>query len=319
MISINPFLSSPRERRAGTRTRTISTLLEGIARHSFAHDPNEAESFRRSLEDIGEEIAAADDDESASLLAAAAIRRLSERTEAAERDVASRRHELETVLALVSDCLISIGQVDGKLSVELREIERDIPASRDAAEAAAVRARLTRCLDGIRALVLRRNQEAMLSSQVHSKDEIDVLTGLPDSRKAAEAITAAWDRREDYSAAVFGVRRLDNINARYGFQAGDEMLQVMSTHVTEVFGAMCLLFRWRGPYLFALLDKHSTDFGIVPQLKRLDYTNLQRTLSVRDREVMLSISIASKLVPLEASSVEDMIRVLDEVTTTRLR
>jgi len=317
LISLNPFLKSPGEQPVDG-PRAVSTLLDGIALYSFGHNPAEVEAFRQSLREIGDEIALAGD-ESASVLAASAVRMLKEHLEAVERHFAARHQEMETALALVSGCLIAIGDVDGKLSQELRESQRDVSAARNAGDAEAARTRLSLCLEGIRRYVLRRSQGTPLSSQIRSKDEIDALTGLPDSRQAVEAIITAWDLRDDYNAVAFAVRRLDTINARYGFQAGDEMLQVMSNHVKEIFADKCLLFRWRGPYLLALTDKHSTELAILPQLKRLAYTNIQRTLSVRDREVLLSISIACKLVPLEAPSIEEMIQALDELTTMGLR
>ncbi len=304
--------------RAEALNRVISLLFQGIALYSFSFDTVEFEIFQRAMRKLREEIAAVDDEDSALILAGSAIRTLEEHSSASETAITARQDEMEAALALVSDSLLKVGHISEALALELKESERDVASARKPEDAATARARLSRCLEEIRISVLRRNEGALLCSQIYQDNEIDALTGLPDSRKAIDAISAAWDRRDHYNAAVFGVRRFDTINARYGFKAGDEVLRVMSSSLADVFQDH-LFFRWRGPYLLALIDKTSSESVVAPELKRLAAARLQHTIALKDREVMLTISIAWKLVPLEAKSIEDMIHQLDELTTIRLR
>jgi GGDEF domain-containing protein len=319
MLSINPFLQTPRDHRIDSLNRVISVLLQGLALHSFSHDEAEFDVFQRALRKLREEISRVDDDDSALILAGSAIRILEEHRGAAERSVAARQNELEAAMALISDSLLQVGHVSEALTLELKESERDIAAARQPAELASARARLAKCLEEIRLRAMRRNDSALVSARTYSDNEIDAVTGLPDSRQAMDALTAAWDQREDFQAAVFAVRRLDMINARYGFRAGDEVLRVSSDHVAGLFGEHSLLFRWRGPFLFALIDKRSEASRVVQELQRLASTRLQHTLAVKDREVMLSISMVWTLVALDAKNIEEMVRTLDDLTTMQLR
>ena len=319
MLSINPFLQTPRDRRIDSLNRIISVLLQGISLHSFCYDEVEFGRFQRSLRKLRVEVELVDDDDSAMILAGSAIRTLEEHSAALEKTIASRQNDLEAAMALLSDSLLTVSSVGETLALELKESERDIALARQPGDAVVARERLTRCLEDIRIRVLRRNDAAPLSSQTYAENEIDAVTGLPDSRKAVDAIVAAWDRRDEYLAAVFAVRRLDAINTRFGFQAGDEVLRAISDQLATVFARNHVLFRWRGPYLVALIDRKSAESRVTPELQRLASTRLQHTLAMKDREVLLSVSLVWALVPLQAKSIDDMVRSLDELTTIRLR
>ncbi len=319
MLSINPFLHAPRERREDARSRVISILLQGIALHSFSHDEGEFEVFQGALHKLRDEIPKVGDEDSVLLLAGSAIRTLEDHTASTERAVAARQDEMAAAMALISDALLKISMVNETLGVELKESERDIAMARRPGDLRSARARLSKCLEEIRIRVLRRSEAVLLSPHACSEGEIDSLTGLPDSRKAVDAITAAWEWRDGYKVVVFGVRRLDAINARYGFQAGDEMLRLMSRHLVSIFPEKSLLFRWRGPYVLSLIDRKHSERRIAAELQRLTSARFQSTLAVRDREIMLSISIGWLQAPLEAKNVEEMIQSLDELTTIRLR
>ena len=319
MRSLQSFLQSPRDQRIDALKRVISILLQGMALHSFSYDGAEFELFQRAIRTLRDDIASVEDDDSVLIMAGSAIRTLQEHTEAAERTIAARQDELEAAIAMVSDSLLTVGHIGESLGVELKESERDVASAREPAEILAARGRLARCLEDIRVYVLRRNEASLLSPQAYLENELDPLTGLPDSRKAVDAISAAWGRRDEFKCAAFAVRRLDTINARYGFRAGDEVLRIMSDSLKAIFPDHRLLFRWRGPYILALVDKYSTESVVAPEMQRLVAARLQHMIALKDREVMLSISIAWKMIPLEAKSVEEMIHTLDELTTIRLR
>jgi len=316
MLSINPFLHSPRDRHIDSLNRIISVLLQGLALHSFCHDEGEFELFQRSLRKLRDQFATTEDDDSKLLLAGSAIRTLEEHSLAASQAIAARQNELEGAIALLSDSLLTVSHASETQALELKESERDVAQARHSDDMMAARERLVACLEDIRIEVLQRDQTPTLAASPVGAD-IDAVTGLPGSRRAVDAIMAAWNRREHYNAAVFAVRRLDTINMRFGFEAGDEILRVMSGHLTGFFAATRLLFRWRGPYLLGLVEK-GTDPRISAELKRFAATKLQHSLTQKHREVILPISMICALIPLEAKSIEEMIRRLDELAKNGL-
>jgi GGDEF domain-containing protein len=316
MLSINPFVHTPRDLQIDSLNRIISVLLQGLALHSFCHDEGEFEDFQRSLRKLRDQFATADDDDSKLLLAGAAIRTLEEHSLAASRALATRQNELEGAIALLSDSLLTVSHASETQALELKESERDVALARQTHDMIAARERLTFCLEDIRIQVVKREQTPSLPYSDAGAD-IDTVTGLPGSRQAIDAIIAAWNRREDYNAAVFAVRRLDTINLRFGFEAGDEILRVMSGHLNGFFAATRLLFRWRGPYLLGLVAK-GTAPRISAELQRFTAMKLQHSLTRKDREVILPVSMICALVPLQAKSIEDMIRSLDELTKNGL-
>ena len=318
MRSLNPFLQSPRDHRIECLNRIVSILLQGLALHSFCHDENEFEKFQASLRKLREQLTQADDDDSKLLLAGSAIRTLEEHSAAAANAVAARQNQMESAMALVSESLLKVAQIGEAQALELKESERDVASARKSSDMAAARERLATCLEDIRLRVLSRNETTPLPSQSWSDSEVDSVTGLPDSRKAVDAIVAAWSRREEYSVAVFAVRRLETINTRFGFETGDDILRVLTGHLTGLFAETRLLFRWRGPCLLGLIEK-KLEPRIIAESQRLASTRLQHSITKKDREVILPISLVWTLVPLVAKNLEAMLHRLDELTTNRLR
>lgn len=318
MLSINTFLSSPKDSRIDALNRVISVLLQGMSLHSFCHDENEFAGFQRSLRRLREEIQSVHDEDTALILAGSAIRTLEEHSSSAMRAVAEKQKDMECALELVSQSLLTVSQASDADAAELRESARDLTAARTVTGLGAAQIRLSTCLERIRLHVQRANEALQMPPRAGASAETDPVTGLPDSRIAMDALAAAWTQRQHYFAALFGVQRLNTVSTRYGFQAGDEMLRVMTQHLGSYFENDHLLFRWRGPCLLALLDKKAGETRITADLQRLVSARLEHTISKNSRQITLPVSICWGMVPLDANGIEEMIQHLDDFSVNRL-
>lgn len=318
MMSIHTFLHAPKDSRTDALNRVISILLQGMALHSFCHDEPEYANFQRSLRRLREEIQSVRDEDTALILAGSAIRTLEEHSNSAMVAVAAKQRDLEDALELVSQSLLTVSQCPEEDAAELKKSEKQLTSACTVAEVAAAQARLSACLERIRLHVQRAKEAAQMPSRAGTSAETDPVTGLPDSRIAMDAVAAVWSQRQHYCAALFGAQRLSTVSARYGFQAGDEMLRVMTQHLEGYFEHDHLLFRWRGPCLLALLDRRAGDARLTADLQRLVSVRLEHTISKNSRQITLPVSICWGMVPLEASGIEDMIQHLDDFSVNRL-
>jgi len=78
----------------------------------------------------------------------------------------------------------------------------------------------------------------------------DPVTGLPGPRQAEVLIQRAIRTDSGLFLVCFVVDRVDQINNKYGYAAGDQILQMFSQRLAHHFSAKDKLFRWRGPAIF---------------------------------------------------------------------
>jgi GGDEF domain-containing protein len=321
MTTLSPFLKGSRkptptvsDRKAEALNRVVSLLLQGISLHAFQFDPAATEAFQFSIRKLRTELELVDDEDSALLMAAAAIRLLQENNSAAETYLQSRQNELEKVVALLSDALLEVSGSTEETMVEIKEIERDIARARGVGTLATDRARMAAAVAGIRAACRTASEiEGVLG-------ETDGVTGLPDSTHGAAAIAEIWKHRQDYYVGIFAAERLDTINLRFGFQAGDQVLQTLSQHIAQQSVAGDQLFRWRGPCILKLFRRRAPEAHVSSEMTRTASSRLELALSIRDRDAIVSISTAWHLFPLEdARNFEQLIGHLNEFAATRTR
>lgn len=321
MTALSPFLrgsrkqvATPGDRKAEALNRVVSLLLQGISLHAFQFDPAATEAFQLSMRKLRAELEMVDDEDSALLLAAAAIRLLEENNGAAEAHFQSRHNEFEKVVALLSDAFLEVSGSNEETMVEIKEIERDIARARGPAALATGRARMAAAIAGARAASRAANEiEGALG-------ETDGITGLPDYTYGAAAIAEVWKHRNDFYVGIFAAERLDTINLRFGFQAGDQVLQTLSQDIAQQSAAGDQLFRWRGPCVMKLFRRRAPEAHVASEMTRTASARFELALSIRGRDAIVSISTSWHLFPLEdARSFEQLIGQLNEFAATRTR
>jgi GGDEF domain-containing protein len=320
MTKLSPFLKGSRkqtatidDRKAEALNRVVSLLLQGISLHAFQFDPAATEAFQLSIRKLRSEVELVDDEDSALMMAAAAIRLLEENNSAAETHQQSRQNELEKVVALLSDALLDVSGSSEETMVQIKEIERDIARARSVGALATGRVRMAAAVAGIRAASRATEIEGTLG-------ETDGVTGLPDSAHGAAAIAEVWRHRADYYVGIFAAERLETINLRFGFQAGDQVLQTLSQHIAQQTAVGDQLFRWRGPCIVKLFRRRAPEAHVTSEMARTAASKLELALSIRDRDAIVSISTAWCLFPLQdARNVEQLIGGLNDFAATRTR
>ena len=322
MITLAPYLksrggSTAGEREAEALNRIISVLLQGIALHGFNYEPAAFAAFEKSIRKLRADFDHVTDEATALLLTGAAIRRLEEHNAAAEQYLTARRNEEAAVVALLSETLLQVTKAGPETMVRVKEIERDISLATSIEEMAAARGRLEACL-----AVLREGsgagKEASLPETGRGEAGTDPITGLPDARCATTAIAEIWHRRNDSHAAVLAPERIESINMRFGFQAGDQVLLFLGQHVARQLAAGDRLFRWRGPCLLLLMERPLPEAFVTAELGRLAPARVETALSFREREVLVPVSAAWTLFPLRGmSSPDELIQKLNEFAGSR--
>ncbi len=312
MIALSPFNGSKgrthAEQRAEALNRVVSILLQGVILHGFQHDQNSFEKFESGMRKVRADFDDAADEDTVLLLAGTAIRLMEEHSREAEQYLASRRNETEAAIAHMSETLWKAAGGASEILVRMKEAERDFSDANRPEELAAARNRLAECVEE-----MRRASEAKSETREHIPCAQDSVTGLPDSGFAETAFGNVWSHRNDYYVAIFAMERLQAINQRFGFKAGDEVLLILSQHVAQHIRAGDSLFRWRGPCLVALLQRQAQESLITSELARIAGTRLEHAIKMKDRDVMVPVSMSWNLIPLgPIASIDDLVSTLNE-------
>lgn len=116
-------------------------------------------------------------------------------------------------------------------------------------------------------------------------------------------------------AVLFGIERMAIINARFGYRVGDQMIAGLRQHLTDNLPEGDRLFRWRGPYLLALIERDMAAGLPSLEMALIGAWCSEYEIKVRDREALIPVSVSWQMFPLKSSTgVEDLVVELDSWT-----
>jgi GGDEF domain-containing protein len=322
MTTLTPFLwpggkqDTSGQRQAEALNRIVSVLLQGIALHTFNFDPAQFPAFEKTIRKVRSDFEQAPDEATALLAAGAAIRVLEDHGNAAERHCSARYREMQSVVTLLANTLVEVAGAAPEVKGRIKAIGSEITLATDGETLAAARRSLEACLAELRAESLALSE----TEPSGPSPEKDAVTGLPDAGCAARALNSVWSRRKDYYLAVLALERIETINLRFGFQAGDQMLLQLSQHVAQQLTPEDRLFRWRGPCLVILVHRRVPEALVTAELNRLATARLETGMMFREREVLVPASVSWNLFPLSGqSSAEDLVRQINDFAANRFR
>jgi GGDEF domain-containing protein len=145
---------------------------------------------------------------------------------------------------------------------------------------------------------------------------LDQLTGLP-SRASAEAqLREAHTQSQDCFLALFVVKRLALINAKFGYARGDDVLKKVVVHLSQSLQESANLFRW-APCAFLALAPESTSYKeLRSKIQMIELARLTPTLEWEGRSAMVPIIIDCRIVPVkDFSAAPDLFLHLDTLAS----
>ena len=124
----------------------------------------------------------------------------------------------------------------------------------------------------------------------------DQLTGLP-ARDFAEAeLRRAHAHSAESFLALFIVKRLALINAKFGYSRGDQVLLKVVVHLSQQLPEYNSLFRWAPCAFLALAPPNTTFKEIRGKVQLIELTRLAPTLEWEGRSAMVPVAIDCRVV-----------------------
>ena len=313
MISLARFLNIDREQ-AEACFKIINLLLEAIRQHAVEGDAAELAKFRKDVSDALNRMVP--DTTAADLLIAAGS--VTHNLEQYNRriSVSVRQHsaELQNIISMLTQAMISVSDSGERSAARLQEIEKQLVSASVVEDVRVLKARLGECLENIREERKLQNEQA--TKVVHELQKtieqapkpkqadkgVDQATGLPDRAAAEAALAECAAANESAYTLVFIADRIQLINARFGYAAGDEVLKTIQTHVQKNLQPKDTLFRWRGPSFLALLKRTDPVDCVRAEITQIVMSRLQKTFDIGNRSVLLPIGMQWALFPVSSAS-----------------
>ena len=124
----------------------------------------------------------------------------------------------------------------------------------------------------------------------------DQLTGLP-SRASAEAeLSRAHGLSEDCFLALFVVKRVALINAKFGYSRGDQVLLKVVTHLSQSLPEYNNFFRWAPCAFLAVAPPDTSYKELRGKVQVIELTRLTPTLEWEGRSAMVPVVIDCRIV-----------------------
>ncbi|TVR93932.1 MAG: sensor domain-containing diguanylate cyclase [Spirochaetaceae bacterium] len=177
---------------------------------------------------------------------------------------------------------------------------------------------------GFAALVLERRASERLSAEVEERKRLeyelqhqattDLLTGLPNRRGLQNVLESEFDRCVRYDRP-FGILMIDvdhfkQVNDTYGHEAGDVVLQELSSLMRGVLRSPDSLGRYGGEEFIAILAE-SSDSQTIDAASRLIQQVSNVSIAVAQTTIQVTVSVGASVRHASDTSVDAVIRRAD--------
>ncbi|HYL73623.1 MAG TPA: GGDEF domain-containing protein [Bryobacteraceae bacterium] len=217
-------------------------------------------------------------------------------------------------MQLVSELNAGVAALPEPPATQFQEIEEQLDAISDLDDLEEVRKKVRENLNLLRSGMLKQSQqfgcvvsEAIerwrASQQVGSKPASsagalhapDPLTGLPGRDYAQSELTRTLVQFPNCQIAFFVVRRLNVINAKFGFSRGDEVLLKVVQMLAQALPDFSNMFRWSPCAFLIITSPNMSPDTVRNQVQVVEYQRMTPTLEWEGKSAMVSVGIEWKV------------------------
>jgi len=312
MITLSRFLTKDREV-LEVCFRIINLLLEGMGLHAVEGDPLEYEKFRKDISEAGAKMMPETSCSDLLVAAGSVIRAMEEYNQRISGTTRQRSVEMQNIISMLTQAMIAVSDSSERSAGRLHEIEKQLQSASMIEDVRLLKLRLGECLEKIQeekqvqveqsSRVIENLEKTIQQSPQHEPvtSGMDLTTGLPDRTVAEAALNKCATANEKAYAAIFIADRVQLINARFGYAAGDEILKTIKTHIQKGLRPVDRLYRWRGPSFLALLKREESADLVRGELSRITMAKLEKTVEIGNKSVLLPIGVHSAIFAVTAS------------------
>jgi hypothetical protein len=290
----------------------ILMLLRGIHDHlANAADPG-GQQFLAELAALESKF---EGKENAQTLAESALEALNRYGAQTSQTTAQQKSEVVTATAEVSEAVKALPGMQGNAE-RWNYIEQQIKSVSRDDDLELMKARLCANVAVARAEALQERQNIkdlfsgvigkLNSAPSRPSGEIlrpqglvyapDQLTGLPSRANAEAELARAFGLAPESFLALFVVKRLALINAKFGYAQGDQVLLKVVVHLSQALADFNSLFRWTPCAFLAVAPPNTSHKELRSKVEIIEFARLAPTLEWQGRTAMVPVVIDCRII-----------------------
>jgi GGDEF domain-containing protein len=318
----NPRWSADEAPNADATLRVIRLLFQALEQYASMDARNDLEKFRHNIQVLAEAVKA--NPSALELLATTglALKTLEEYIQSTTRRIRQQATELQHLIATLTTVTKAI----------------DMRPSRHAhslAELGTLKLRMEQCIETLRHEAQKQKLEPSRSIEDLPLEDLplpipqpqdrhrsapisrpDPVTGLPARMDAIAAIASAAASAKPTYVALLAVDGISLINLRFGYAAGDEVLNLYLDALRSRLPFTDRIFRWSGPAFLVLLERPEPLEKVRNEFRYLLPSRTETPIHAANRTTQVSISAIWTILPV-AAPVEGLIEQLDKFLASR--
>jgi diguanylate cyclase (GGDEF)-like protein len=333
VISLKKFWSAERPESVNDDPlRVIKLLLQGIALHAVEGDRHDHEKFRRDMQALLDSVEANPSTAVLLVNTGSALKTLENYNQSTTRYIRMQGAELQNMIGMLTRTVATLGAGSDRSVTRLREIEGQLEKASEIEDVRMLKLRMEQCLESIREESQKQKSESSQMMQglqrdiLQSQERIrtasislpDPVTGLPVRADAETALMAAAAAGTQSFAVLLAVDRVELINGRFGYAAGDQVLRMYLEALQTRLSPTDRVFRWSGPAFVVLLERPGRLESVRDQFRSVVPVKTEKTIHASNRSAMVSIS-ATWTVFSVAAPVVSLIEQIDKFLADRLQ
>jgi GGDEF domain-containing protein len=325
LISLGKFLRGQDEREDAPYIRALSLLVQGMELHTPDYNKEDYEHFRDGLARVQQKLSPEIPIPELLVLVGGAIGTLEEYNQRTAGRLRSQFQEMRSIIAAFGGAVATMVSASDASLARLGQIQSQLSAAEKIDDLRVLKTHLCDCLNGMATEVEehRKNsasgmarlaegaQEFEISvGRTHGPVASDPVTGLPARAGAEAALFKVAGSGVEAVAVVFAVKRLKQLNSRFGYEVGNGLLAGLSTYLGSGANPEEGLYRWSGPALLALISRNEPLDRIRQEIGRLVAGMPQHEITIGARMVMVPVSVGWAVFPV-TRPVDRLVRQLE--------
>jgi GGDEF domain-containing protein len=331
MISIKRYLSAGRDEDANAAVRAVSLLIQGIGLHSIDLNKDEFEGLRRELNSLDYRLGPKTPVHELLVIVGETLKTLEMYNRRALGRLRGQFFELQGIIGALSGGLASMVTGSDNSLARLREIQTELSTTDQVEDLRRLKTNLSNCLEqlasevelhkmgsisGIAALNAGKGEFENRLARMQSRASIDPATGLPTRADAEQSLIDAGRLATPSVAVIFAVKRLKQVNTRFGYVAGDGLLERLATYMGTA-SPEDELYRWSGPALLMAIRRDVPFDRVREQMRRLVAGIPDYEVKIGTRVAMIVMSVGWAAFPIGGPP-ENLVTQLDGFVASQI-
>jgi GGDEF domain-containing protein len=296
----------------------LRVLLEAVDTNAVYADESDYKQFRSAIRDIRERFSDDTPADELLIVAGAVSATLKEYGDRVTRYLQNQNSEYKFIVSMLTGTVMTAAQRSGRSMTELLQIESQLDKASALEDVREIRLNLRHCLQSVQQEIRQQEKDAAnLAAELQQVLEksaaaagrtglpgetTDSFAALPGRTEAQAALMEAAHSGRPFFAVVVVALRMATINARFGFPAGDRILQSLFEQFRKSLERDDRVFRWRGPSFVLLIERAAPLVEIRQTIARISSVPLSEEIDIGNRSVLLPVSSSWSVFPLVSAS-----------------